>query len=62
MPAWGGYAPAIAGLRNYTDEQAIALLSEGRTLHGQPLRPPMPEYRFSREDAAAVVAYLRTLK
>lgn len=62
MPAWAGFAPAIAGLRNYTDEQAIALLTEGRALHGQPLRPPMPEYRFSREDAEAVVVYLRSLK
>jgi len=62
MPAWAGFAPAIAGLPNYTDEQAIALLTDGRTLHGQPLRPPMPEYRFNREDAEAVVVYLRSLK
>jgi len=62
MPVWAGHAPAIAGLKNYTDEQAIALLTEGRTIHGQPLLPPMPEYRFSADDAEAVVAYLRTLK
>lgn len=62
MPAWADHAPAIAGLHHYTDEQAIAFLSEGRTKHGQPLRPPMPEYRFDRADAEAVVAYLRSLK
>ncbi|MDF3057848.1 MAG: Cytochrome c [Rariglobus sp.] len=62
MPAWADYAPALAGLNNYTDEQAIALLTEGKTIHGQPLRPPMPPYRFNREDAEAVVAYLRSLK
>ncbi len=26
-----------------------------------PGRPPMPQYRFSEEDATAVVAYLRSL-
>lgn len=62
MPAWAEHAPAIAGLHNYSDEQAVALLTEGKTLHGQPLRPPMPEFRFNREDASAVVAYLRSLK
>lgn len=62
MPAWAEFAPAIAGLPNYTDEQALAFLTAGRTPHGRPLRPPMPEYRFSPEDAAAVLAYLRALK
>lgn len=62
MPAWAPYAPAIAGLTQFTDEQALALLTEGKTVSGQPLRPPMPEYRFNREDAEAIVAYLRSLK
>lgn len=62
LPAWAEFAPPIAGLPAHTDAQAVALLSEGKTPHGQPLRPPMPEYRFSREDAEAVVAYLRSLK
>jgi mono/diheme cytochrome c family protein len=62
MPAWAGYAPPIAGLHNYTDEQALAFLTTGKTIHGQPLRPPMPPYRFSSEDADAVLVYLRSLK
>lgn len=62
MPVWAGYAPSIAGLAHYTDEQAMALLTEGRTLHGAPLRPPMPDFRFNREDARAVLTYLRSLK
>lgn len=62
MPVWATFAPPIAGLPAYTDEQAIALLSEGKRPHGEPLRPPMPPYRFNREDAEAVVAYLRALK
>ena len=62
MPAWAEVAPPIAGLHNYTDEQAVAFLSTGKTISGQPLRPPMPQYRFNTEDAEAVVAYLRSLK
>jgi mono/diheme cytochrome c family protein len=62
MPAWAAQAPAIAGLANYTDEQAVALLTAGQTIHGQPLRPPMPEYRFTTNDAEAIVAYLRSLR
>lgn len=62
MPAWAEFAPPIAGLVNYTDAQAIAFLTSGKTIHGQPLRPPMPPYRFSTEDAEAVLAYLRSLK
>jgi hypothetical protein len=26
-----------------------------------PARPPMPQYRFNQEDAAAIMAYLRSL-
>ncbi|MEZ0216761.1 MAG: cytochrome c [Rariglobus sp.] len=62
MPAWAEAAPPIAGLPNYTDEQALAFLTTGKTISGQPLRPPMPPYRFSPEDAEAVLAYLRSLK
>ena len=29
---------------------------------GQPPRPPVPQYRMNRGDAAAVVAYLKSLK
>ena len=62
MPAWAEAAPPIAGLQAYTDEQALAFLTTGKTIHGQPLRPPMPPYRFNTEDAEAVLVYLRSLK
>lgn len=62
MPAWADTAPSIAGLHNYTDAEAMAFLTGGKTPHGRPLRPPMPDYRFAPEDAAAVLAYLRSLK
>ncbi len=59
MPAWAPAAPSIAGLENYTDEEAVKLLMTGMTPLDSALRPPMPEYRMNEEDAKAVVAYLR---
>lgn len=62
MPAWAPAAPAIAGLPGLTDQQAITILETGKTPPGKPaLRPPMPEFRMSHEDAQDVVAYLRSL-
>ena len=58
---WASRAPAIAGLPGFTDEDEIALLTTGHRPFGKPPDPPMPPFRFSREDAAAIVAYLRTL-
>ena len=61
MP-WGPSAPAIAGLPTYPDdESAIKFLMTGQTNHGVAPRPPMPGYRLSREEAEAVVAYLRSV-
>jgi mono/diheme cytochrome c family protein len=39
----------------------IRLLTTGVWRDGQRLRPPMPQFRMSREDAESVVAYLRSL-
>src|SRR5438309_109690 len=36
-------------------------LTTGVWPDGQRLRPPMPQFRMSREDAESVVAYLRSL-
>jgi mono/diheme cytochrome c family protein len=57
--AWAIEAPRLAGLATYDDEQAIRLLTEGVARNGQPLRAPMPQYRFTHDDAEAVLAYLR---
>ncbi|HLP02230.1 MAG TPA: c-type cytochrome [Opitutaceae bacterium] len=59
MP-WSSVAPGIAGLRNYTDAEAVTFLTTGTRTAG-PLRPPMPQYRFSEAEARAIVAYLRSL-
>lgn len=60
MP-WAPFAPNIAGLPNMTDEQAVIFLTTGVRPDGSRPLPPMPEFRFSKNEAAAVVAYLRTL-
>jgi mono/diheme cytochrome c family protein len=61
MPAWAGEAPLIAGLPNYTAAQAVKFLMTGERPTGIPVRPPMPEYRFNRADAEAMVAYLKSV-
>ena len=59
---WAPRAPHIAGLPGWTAEDAIRLLTTGRKPTGELLRPPMPPFRMSIEDASAVVAYLKTLE
>jgi hypothetical protein len=62
MPAWAQVAPPIAGLpAGWSEEHALVFLTTGKAPDGKPADPPMPEYRMSKEDAAAVVAYLRSL-
>lgn len=60
MP-WSPAAPPIAGLPTMTDEQGIEFMQTGRRPSGAPVLPPMPAFRFNPEDAAAVVAYLKSL-
>jgi mono/diheme cytochrome c family protein len=61
VPIWAALAPGIAGLPRLGDADAVALLSTGETTKGIRVRPPMPAYRLTRQDAAAVVSYLRSL-
>ncbi len=60
MP-WAPAAPSIAGLENYTPEQAVRFLMTGERPSNVPVLPPMPAYRLSQADAEAVVAYLKSL-
>ncbi len=59
---WAARAPAIAGLPGYTTEQGIRLLTKGITADGRRPDPPMPPFRFSRQDAAVIVGYLKSLQ
>jgi mono/diheme cytochrome c family protein len=58
---WASVAPRNAGLVGYSDEQAMRLLTAGAIgREGVRLRPPMPRFQMTPEDAAAVIAYLRS--
>jgi mono/diheme cytochrome c family protein len=67
MPAhptgnWPLKAPRIAGTPPASDDDMVRLLTTGIWTDGSHLRPPMPQFRMSREDAESVVAYLRSLR
>jgi mono/diheme cytochrome c family protein len=58
---WPLQAPRIAGTPPGTDAEMITLLTTGIWSNGKRLRPPMPQFRLSIQDAQAVVAYLKSL-
>ena len=59
---WPIQIPRIAGLPGYDDELAMRLLTQGAIRwDGRQLRAPMPRFRMSPQDAADVIAYLRSL-
>lgn len=56
-------APRIAGMPDgYTPTSLARFLETGQKPDGSMARPPMPAFRLSPDDAASVVAYLRTLR
>jgi len=58
---WAVRAPRNAGLPGYTDEQAMRLLTQGALdRDGKQLRPPMPRFHMTPQDAADVIAYMRS--
>jgi mono/diheme cytochrome c family protein len=59
--SWALAAPAIAGLPGWSSEDAGVLLTTGRRPMGYTPKPPMPPFRLSREDADAVIAFLRSV-
>lgn len=59
---WPQICPRLRGTPPGTDEEMITLLTTGIWNTGKPLRDPMPKFHMTREDAAAVVAYLKSLK
>jgi len=60
-PAWATTAPRIAGQPPGTDDEVIKLLTTGIWKTGSPPNPPMPQFRMNRQDAEAVLAYLKSL-
>lgn len=59
---WPLKAPRIGGIPlPASDDDMVKLLTTGVWTTGDHLRAPMPQFRMSREDAEAVVAYLKSL-
>jgi mono/diheme cytochrome c family protein len=58
---WPLQAPRIAGTPPGNDAEPVTLFSTGIWRDGRPRRPPMPQFHMTREDAASVVAYLKSL-
>jgi mono/diheme cytochrome c family protein len=60
--AWADVAPRLAGLPPGTDDQFITLMMTGIARTGRPPRAPMPQFRMTRADAEAVLAYLKSIE
>jgi len=58
---WPIVAPRLAGQPPANNAGMITLLTTAIWTDGKPLRDPMPHFHMTREDAEAVVAYLRSL-
>lgn len=61
VPGWVEKSANIAGLKGWTDDEAIKFLTTGVDPNGKHAGPPMPQFRYNKRDAAAIVAYLRSL-
>src|SRR4051812_5628524 len=60
---WAVVVPRNKGLAGYDDAQAIRLLTEGAIgRDGRQLKPPMPRFHMTRQDASDVIAYMRSLR
>ena len=59
---WPLLAPRIGGALPGTDAEMVTLLTTGIWRTGTYLRPPMPQFRMSRQDAESVIAYLKTVQ
>ncbi|MGA8270195.1 MAG: hypothetical protein WB919_01475 [Candidatus Sulfotelmatobacter sp.] len=57
---WPLTAPRIAGSLPGTDDEMLKLLTTGIWKTGTYLRPPMPQFRMTREDADAAISYLKS--
>jgi len=58
---WAYSAPPLAGLPSLSEADAMKVLEKGIGPNGYPVRPPMHDYHMNHEDAAAIVAYLKSL-
>ena len=61
IPNWADQAPPLAGIPSFTDAQMENVLEKGIGPNGETLRPPMHIYHMHRDDALAIIAYLKSL-
>jgi mono/diheme cytochrome c family protein len=58
---WAEFAPPLAGLPGWEDEDFLRLMTEGVGRNGGPPHEPMPAFALDPADAAALLTYLRSL-
>jgi mono/diheme cytochrome c family protein len=58
---WCLVTPRIVGLPGFTEEEGIQFFMTGARMGKHQPKWPMPPFQMNHEDAAAVVAYLRSL-
>jgi mono/diheme cytochrome c family protein len=61
LPNYPQLAPRLAGTPPANDDEMVTLLTTGVWKDGTKLREPMPQFRMTKEDAQAVIAYLKTM-
>ncbi len=66
IPNWAMLAPDLspqgALWKSWGEAGLVKFLQTGLDPSGNPANPPMPLYKLNRQDAEAVVAYLKTLR
>lgn len=66
IPGWHATAPDLTGsgrlFQRWGEQGLETFLTTGKGPRGGQAGPPMPTYTMNREDAAAIVAYLKSLK
>jgi mono/diheme cytochrome c family protein len=66
IKGWHKTAPDISGtsplFQRWGDDGFKKFMETGRNPRGGSADPPMPQYRFTPEDADAIVQYLKTVK
>jgi mono/diheme cytochrome c family protein len=56
---WATQAPRLAGGGTFDERDVLSVLTTGHRRDGKVPAPPMPSFRLTAADAAAVLAYLR---
>lgn len=66
VKGWHTTAPDLTGggrlFQRWGEAGLVKFLTTGKNPRGNPADPPMPAYTMKQEDAADIVAYLKSLK